>query len=85
MAGIIEKPQRDVVRLRDLDFRHMAVFGAVGAGADRPEIIFQHRQANRRFRAEKRTPPAARPNGEIGVRASRPAPSGTTGPCADRL
>ena len=23
--------------------------------------------------------------GEIGVRASRPAPSGTTGPCADRL
>ena len=58
-AGVIQKAQRDVVRLFDIDPRHMAVFGAVGAGADRPEVGLQHLQADPRLLAKQRAAPAS--------------------------
>ena len=51
------------MRLFDIDPRHMAIFGAVGAGADRPEIRFQHLQAYLRLLAKKGAAPATWPKG----------------------
>ena len=51
------------MRLFDIDPRHMAIFGAVGAGADRPEIGLKHFKTDPRPLAKQRTAPPPWPKG----------------------